>query len=167
MSILGYMVGDATKPERNGIKKHVIIHVCNNIGAWGGGFTGALDKKWPLVGDAYAQWFKDWLGYTGQPFLLGQVQFAASGHKDLKVANMIAQNNVRSAANPIPISYPALRICLETVALSLRSQPSVAIDMPRIGCGLAGGEWDKIAVMIYDVLVLEAHIPVFVYDLPK
>ncbi|WP_285749234.1 hypothetical protein [Lentzea sp. NBRC 105346] len=35
--------------------------------------------------------------------------------------------------------------------------------MPRIGCGLAGGEWDRIEPLITSELV-DHDIPVTVYD---
>lgn len=38
------------------------------------------------------------------------------------------------------------------------------VQMPRIGCGLAGGTWDKIEAIINETL-LEKNIEVFVCDL--
>lgn len=35
--------------------------------------------------------------------------------------------------------------------------------MPRIGCGLAGGTWDKIEPLIKDAIT-SIEIPVIVYD---
>jgi O-acetyl-ADP-ribose deacetylase (regulator of RNase III) len=39
-----YMTGDATAPVGEGQK--LIVHVCNDIGAWGAGFVLALSKRW-------------------------------------------------------------------------------------------------------------------------
>ena len=38
--------------------------------------------------------------------------------------------------------------------------------MPRIGAGLAGGQWDTIEEIINRILVVEGNIDVTVYDLP-
>jgi len=35
------------------------------------------------------------------------------------------------------------------------------VHMPRIGCGLAGGEWSKVEEIINEVM---ADVQVFVYD---
>jgi hypothetical protein len=35
--------------------------------------------------------------------------------------------------------------------------------MPRIGCALAGGKWEKIEVIIEDVLLKQNH-NIYVYD---
>jgi hypothetical protein len=37
--------------------------------------------------------------------------------------------------------------------------------MPRIGCGLAGGTWDQIEMIIREELIAR-NIAVYVYDLP-
>ena len=42
---------------------------------------------------------------------------------------------------------------------------SLSVHMPRIGCGLAGGTWERIEPLIVKVLC-ERGIPVTVYDLP-
>ena len=41
---INYLVGDATRPVGEGVK--LIIHCCNDIGAWGAGFVVALSKRW-------------------------------------------------------------------------------------------------------------------------
>ena len=38
------------------------------------------------------------------------------------------------------------------------------VQMPRIGCGLAGGSWDEIEAIIEDTL-LQKSIEVFVCDI--
>ncbi len=42
--MINYVKGDATSPIGDGVK--LIVHVCNDIGAWGAGFVLALSKKW-------------------------------------------------------------------------------------------------------------------------
>lgn len=43
MKDIQYKKGDATNPIDNGNK--VIVHICNDIGAWGKGFVMAISKK--------------------------------------------------------------------------------------------------------------------------
>ena len=42
---INYVKGDATSPQ--GTSPRVLVHVCNDLGAWGKGFVVAVSKKWP------------------------------------------------------------------------------------------------------------------------
>lgn len=44
MPSIAYRVGDATQPVGDGPK--ILVHVCNDIGAWGRGFVVALSRRW-------------------------------------------------------------------------------------------------------------------------
>src|SRR3990167_5714364 len=37
-----FLEGDATKPEKDGKPVHYIMHIVNDVGAWGAGFTRSL-----------------------------------------------------------------------------------------------------------------------------
>jgi O-acetyl-ADP-ribose deacetylase (regulator of RNase III) len=78
------------------------------------------------------------------------------------VANMIAQHGYSYAGHPA-IQYPALHMCLSKVAKRAK-ELGATVHMPRIGCGLAGGTWDKV-----EPIILEAMdgADVTVYDLPE
>jgi O-acetyl-ADP-ribose deacetylase (regulator of RNase III) len=75
---------------------------------------------------------------------------------------MVAQQGLRSYQNPIPLNYEALGKCLVQVAERAKSSGAI-VCMPRIGCGLAGGSWDKVSAIIEDKLT---GVEVHVYDLP-
>ena len=64
--------------------------------------------------------------------------------------------------NP-PIRYEAVKKALQQVA-NFALENNAKVQMPRIGCGLAGGTWDKIEAIINETL-LEKNIEVFVCDL--
>lgn len=53
--LLNYVKGDATSPQGDGTK--AIVHVCNNIGAWGAGFVMAISRRWPEPEAAYREWY--------------------------------------------------------------------------------------------------------------
>ena len=156
MSEIHYITGDATAPVADGNK--LIVHVCNDIGAWGKGFVMALSKRWKDPEGYYRQWFNEG---DKVPFELGQVQFV-SVEKDLWVANLIGQRGIRRSAGKPPVRYNAIEAGLKTVAeFALENKASV--HMPRIGCGLAGGSWDEIEPLLNDTLVSQG-ISVTVYD---
>lgn len=159
-SMINYVIGDATEPVGDGTK--FIVHVCNDIGAWGAGFVMALSNKWPEPESSYRWWAtRDLDGYHYQRFQLGEVQFVRVEY-DTYVANMIAQGGVINKDNPTPIRYDALLECLtqvNEVALSI----GASIHMPRIGCGLAGGKWEEVEKVINEAM---PDLEVTVYDLP-
>ena len=64
--MLRYVTGDATQPMGSGPR--MLVHVCNDIGAWGRGFVLALFKRTKRPEQAYKAWAR---GESGQLFLLG------------------------------------------------------------------------------------------------
>lgn len=152
-----YCVGDATQPVAEG--KKIIVHICNDLGKWGKGFVLAISKQWKSPEVIYKNSFTD----IEKP-CLGDVQFVPV-EKEIVVANLIGQHGVRSSRDkksPPPIDYPAVKRGLITVAdYAIRHNASV--HMPRIGCGLAGGQWEDIEPIIKGSLIVK-NISVHVYD---
>jgi O-acetyl-ADP-ribose deacetylase (regulator of RNase III) len=148
MADIKYVKGDATQPIGEGNK--IIVHVCNDIGAWGAGFVLAISKKWKQPEIAY---------HLMKDKSLGKVDFIRV-ENDIMIANMIAQKGIgRDPEGNPPINYGALRITLNEVNRQAYMTGS-SIHMPRIGCGLAGGDWNKVEEIIKDVM----SVPVTVYD---
>ena len=154
--MIHYLKADATVPQAEG--NIVIAHICNDIGAWGKGFVLALSKRWKYPEKQYKQWYKQ-----GEGFALGAVQFVKV-ENDIWVANMIGQHHIYKDENGNPpIRYEAVKKALQQVA-NFALENNAKVQMPRIGCGLAGGSWDKIEAIINETL-LEKNIEVFVCDL--
>lgn len=151
-----FVRGDATIPQGGGAK--ILAHICNDVGAWGKGFVLALSRRWPESAQAFKRWYRE---RKENDFRLGAVQIVAV-EDDLWVANMVAQHGIRTVGGVPPIRYEALAQCLETVAAKAKER-SASVHMPRIGCGLAGGDWSRIEPMISKILCGQ-NIPVTVYD---
>jgi O-acetyl-ADP-ribose deacetylase (regulator of RNase III) len=94
---------------------------------------------------------------------LGQVQFVQV-EPDLWVANLIGQRGLRRQGGTPPVRYDAIRAGLTRVADFAR-EAAASVHMPRIGCGLAGGDWTEVSRIIEKTL-LSVGVPVTVYDLP-
>jgi O-acetyl-ADP-ribose deacetylase (regulator of RNase III) len=143
--------GDATVP----IQKNVIIaHCCNDIGAWGAGFVLPLAEKYPHAKKSYRIWANrgnmiDDLGRETD-FVLGETQFCIV-ENGVVVANMIGQAGIMKAGNLPPIRYEALRNALSQVA-EVAKKRGMAVQMPKIGSGLAGGDWNIIEKIIEETL---------------
>jgi len=159
MTDIAYVHGDATQPH--GIGARIIVHICNDIGGWGAGFVLALSRRWPAPEQQYRAWHR--LGDT-TPFALGQVQFVPVGDA-LWVANLIGQHDIRRANGVPPIRYDAVRQGLARVAAFAQLQ-GATVHMPRIGSGLAGGDWNEISRIVVEELT-DRGTPVTVYDLPR
>jgi O-acetyl-ADP-ribose deacetylase (regulator of RNase III) len=151
-----YKKGDATSPLGEGNK--IIVHVCNNIGGWGRGFVTAISSKWKEPEENYRQWYSSKIN-----FALGEVQYV-SVEGNIWIANLIGQRDIRSSKDGIPpIRYEAISMGLNSVANKAK-EITGTVHMPRIGCGLAGGSWDKMEKIILEELVNKG-IAVTVYDL--
>ena len=155
MAKVNYIIGDATNPQTKGNK--TMVHVCNDIGGWGKGFVMAITKRCKQPEQQYRQWFK-----SNDNFCLGQVQFVQV-EEELWIANLIGQHKINKDGNGnAPIRYEAILSGLEKVA-QFAIDKNTTVHMPRIGCGLAGGTWDKIEPLINKSL-LENEIETYVYD---
>jgi hypothetical protein len=76
---------------------------------------------------------------------------------------MLGQHGLTEKDGLPPIRYAAVWMALPKVPEKAKSLKA-AVRMPRIGCGLAGGEWLKIEPIIRETLRKEG-IEVAVYDL--
>lgn len=158
MNSILFISGDATKPVSQG--RAIIVHICNDVGGWGAGFVLAISKLWREPEKQYRAWYKAGVS-DATPFELGQVQFVEVGDK-LTVANLIGQHGIKRQGHSPPIRYDAVSKGLERVrTMALHTQATV--HMPRIGCGLAGGEWQKIEPLIRQHLTSQG-VAVTVYD---
>ncbi len=150
------MRGDATSPQAKGPK--LIAHLCNDLGGWGKGFVLAVSRRWPEPERDYRRWHRE---RATNDFGLGALR-VVQVRPDVWVANMIGQHGIRRGSAGPPIRYDAVERCLATLAEeALRLRASV--HLPRIGCGLAGGTWERIGPLVEEELSAR-DIPVTVYD---
>lgn len=165
---LTYTVGDATDPQRGSIdERAVIVHCCNDVGAFGAGFVLSLSKRWPKVEAYYCGWYR--VGNTrvpisgvNIPFKLGQVQ-VIEVEDNVAVANLIGQSGCGSFHGLSPIRYGAI----EEGLIRLREVMGTSkwsFHAPRFGSGLAGGDWDKIEEILKRVFA-DTDISITIYDL--
>jgi O-acetyl-ADP-ribose deacetylase (regulator of RNase III) len=80
----------------------------------------------------------------------------------LWVADMVAQRGMKAGPEGPPIRYVGLRECLGKLAGDA-TRPWASVRMPRIGCGLAGGQWEEVEPIVLDELVARG-VEVAVYD---
>ncbi|MFE6778494.1 macro domain-containing protein [Streptomyces sp. NPDC057702] len=156
MKPLRIVPGDATNPQAKGPK--IIAHICNDLGGWGRGFVLAISRHWPEPEREYRRWHRE---RASNDFALGAVRLVRV-RPDLQVANMVAQHGMRRGSGGPPIRYDAVASCLHAVAEHAVAHEA-SVHMPRIGCGLAGGTWDRVEPIINETLSAR-DIAVTVYD---
>ncbi|NDV93911.1 hypothetical protein D0T84_03125 [Dysgonomonas sp. 521] len=79
------------------------------------------------------------------------------------VANMIGQRGTKTGRSTgAPVRYEAIEACLEKLAVDAK-QLGASVHMPRIGCGLAGGKWNRVEPLIEQTLI-KNDIDVYIYD---
>lgn len=157
--MINYIKGDATNPV---CKPAVICHINNDIGKWGKGFVIAISNKWPQCRECYIDWhikkltkshfINGWI-----PFKLGNIQIIKIS-EELFVCNMIAQHGIYPYKNDPPIRYDAVNHCLEKLNNAIYDR-SISVHAPRIGCGLAGGQWT-----IIESLINKHFSNIYIYD---
>lgn len=141
----------------------VIPHVVNNAGKMASGFVVPLCKKWPIVKEEYIRWKN--VGYCltpmSMPYALGCTQHI-NVENDVYVANMIAQTLYD---RPRPLRYNKLCDCMEHVATFAKAK-RLSILAPKFGSELAGGKWEFVEDLIYDIWI-EKRISVTIVEYSK
>lgn len=141
---LFHVVGDATSPVKN---PAVIAHVCNTTGKWGKGFVLPLGRKFPQAKG-------DFLSKPSRA--INEVSIVDCGN-GVHVANMVAQVGTRPRRGQIPLRYSALHVCLDTVQKFAEAN-GATVHIPRIGAGLAGGDWNVIKSVITATMKVDTYV---------
>lgn len=142
----------------------VIAHGVNCQGVMGSGVALAIRKKYPHVFDLYKEYCQRSV-VSKTSALLGHVQFVSSVYVEgtwvskeapLVIANCFTQDFY--GKDKRHVNYEAVAKCFQT--LYLRSGMYGQLNIPKIGAGLAGGDWNVIEAIINseykdDVIVWE------------
>lgn len=149
---INYLLGDATEPQGEG--PHAIIHINNDLGAWGGGFVLAISEKWIEPELAYRKRNKE------GNLRLGDIQVIPV-EDTIVVVNMVAQDGFPDGERECAVDYEILGDCLYQI--TKRLPPEYVINLPRIGTGIGGGDWNVIESILVDEL---KGYTINVYDMP-
>lgn len=119
----------------------VIAHGVNCSGGFASGVAGQIAKKWPEV--------KSWYFRKGR-WRLGMVQYVETD--DNIVANCATQERYGKMAQygVVYVDYPAVERVMRDL-YDYVSQYDLTVAIPKIGAGLAGGDWNVIEKIINDV----------------
>lgn len=126
--------GDLIEMAQNG-EFDVIAHGCNCFCKMGAGIAKSIKQHfW----DAYEADLKTKIGDMEK---LGTCTSAQIG--DLVVVNAYTQYDHKGRG--VKVDYDAVQNCMRLIA---ENYPDARIGLPKIGSGLAGGDWDRIQQII-------------------
>jgi O-acetyl-ADP-ribose deacetylase (regulator of RNase III) len=134
--MLVYQTGDLLQVEQG-----VIAHGVNCRGVMGAGVAALIKQQYPAVYDAYRS---RCLATEGKG-LLGTVQHVQA-KEGLVVANCFTQLN--HGIGERHVNYEALARCFYTLNKTVGEVLRVPLNIPMIGAGLAGGDWNVISSII-------------------
>lgn len=117
----------------------VIIHGCNAKGVMGSGVALAVKMKYPKAYEVY-KCFEEKRGLR----LAGVSMVKVS--ETLEVANLITQENYGRDSDTVYVSYGAIHLGFEKLHRSIPKH--IPFHFPKIGAGLANGDWDTISNLI-------------------
>jgi O-acetyl-ADP-ribose deacetylase (regulator of RNase III) len=136
--------------------KGIIAHGVNCVGGFGSGIAGQIAKQYPMVREFYLD------KHNNGGWQLGDIQIVTVS-PDKIIVNCATQNEFLPR-DQVHVDYPAIKLCL--IQLNVLSRVlDLPINLPRIGCGLAGGNWQTVKDIIETFDHENAHLPVTVYEL--
>ena len=115
------------------IQSGIIAHQVNCQRVAGAGLALQIRRKWPA-------WYTDY--FNAVPFMGRASLFYVS--KTLAIASLYAQHGYNK--NTRQTDYKAFSVSLSAL---VRNTPGKDLYIPYgIGCGLGGGDWDAVSMMI-------------------
>lgn len=129
----------------------VIIHQCNCFHKMGAGIAKLLKDLYPEVYES------DKRTVFGDKTKLGSFSYAEINNKDLKyVINLYSQYNYGKG---IHTDYIALKNGLNNALKFIHSKSIKRVGIPYlIGCGLAGGDIDKVYSILEEVQEMNTEV---------
>jgi O-acetyl-ADP-ribose deacetylase (regulator of RNase III) len=139
------------------VENSLICHQVNCQGVMGAGLAQQIRDEWPEVHESYKQKIKQYefyhnriFGFVDTSFLLGAIDAVPVTHGNC-VINMFGQDNYGRQQQQT--SYKALHDCLLELKNRIYQvggeyEKKVVCFPYKIGCGLGGGDWEKVSAML-------------------
>ena len=136
------VTGDLIKLAKEN-KFDVIAHGCNCFCTMGAGIAPLMAKAFGC--DTFQM---ESAKYRGTMAKLGNIDYQQMPTRNLVVVNAYTQYGFganHDDGTTSPIDYEALTLCMRKMNNKFKGQH---IGLPKIGAGLAGGDWDRIKAII-------------------
>lgn len=153
MPIISTVYGDLISLAKQG-KYNAIAHGCNCHGIMGSGIAPQIAEAFTGVMEADLE--EDWTKLHTKE-RLGTFSISRDDTFDLEIINLYTQFDTAKFKGDVVVDYEAIEkvftlienVYQESVKEgSLRKDREILIGIPQIGCGLAGGDWEKVSEII-------------------
>ncbi len=126
----------------------IICHQTNYHGVMGAGIAASIrdrlltKRQYEIYVETCEAWGRD---------LLGHVQFLKCRRDDVIIANCFCQDEELESDDGNITSYTNMRRCFTKVRnLAMRGHHRICIPY-KMGCGIAGGDWQEVRAIIEKV----------------
>ncbi len=126
----------------------VIIHGCNCFCTMGAGVARLIQKEFP---EAYAA---DLVTIKGDRNKLGDFSHATVKRDDHQITVINGYTQFHYHGDGVLVDYEAIRKLFSAVREKF---PDKRVGYPKIGAGLAGGDWSRIVAIIDEELQGKDH----------
>ena len=136
-----------------------ILHQVNALGVMGAGIAKEIKKD---ISDSDFQKYRKYVleKYKGKDALGRVLLFKSINYSNRFYFNLIAQENVGTSQRQT--DYDALKNCFLRIAKYCVKNKIKAIAIPyKMSCGLAGGDWNIVSLMIEDILLPVTNIHIY------
>lgn len=138
----------------------LIAHGVNCQNVMGSGVAKALFDKWPKVKYAYHDYFEEFnCGEDGEKFL-GDIDTIQIHRGGPVIVNCFTQQHFGNDGKRY-LSYDALYKCMENLKDACEYYQVNEVAMPKIGCGLAGGNWEIVKEIILTIFPIDFKVKVY------
>ena len=146
----------------------LIAHQTNCLGVMGAGIAKTIKNKWSIV---YTQYIDKCRHYNYSKDLLGKCQVCVTEDEPIKfVANLFGEYSFTESVAPFEnrhTDYDALKKSLLHLKAICENTEITKIGIPyKLGCGLAGGDWDGVVYpMLQELFANDSTITLYIYKL--
>lgn len=133
-----------------------LIHCCNAQGKYASGVAGEIRQRIPEAYEAYMELYNTWTSRGNRDIPLGDFNISGS-----RVINLVGQRYY-GRDNKRYVNYGALAQGFSGIEECFRMDltgedvpypENITLGLPKIGAGLAGGDWEVIEELIEFLLV--------------
>jgi len=123
-------------------KEDIIAHGCNCRGGFGSGVAYTMAMKYPKVRELYLE------KYDEEGWALGDVQYVHTVSGKI-IANCATQDRFlpRGVCHA---DYDAITVAMVRLKVYAKNR-GLSVAIPKIGAGLAGGDWDTVEGILNEV----------------
>lgn len=136
----------------------IICHQVNTFGIMGAGIALQIKERFPDVYEVYKEKCSEFSKHQFNP--LCHVLYCRTKYSNVVIANLFSQIGMST-------DYNAMKICLQSIYNDCKKyNASVAIPY-KIGCGIAGGDWNKVYGIIEEIFSQDEDVKCTIYKLEE